>query len=207
MLQFFSLSDLKWVVHHVVFSLKISKNFAAVLTLPILTLPKVYHGEVIRNLHLVCVRACMCVGESAWVTFTLQNLVFSPRLQMTSCKRSRILMKTLIMAWDISHYIRCNAASSSWRFVGGFSKLRTLLPIMFHTCSMGFKSIIKIVSISLWTKLYRACPRVWRWNINTRKNLVTLSPPGMTAIRYVKEILRLHVIPMRHRVGRNFILM
>ena len=33
MLQFFSLSDLKWIAHHVVFSLKISKNFAAVLAL------------------------------------------------------------------------------------------------------------------------------------------------------------------------------
>ena len=81
-----------------------------------------------------CACVSVCVGGCTWVTFTLQNLVFPPRLQMTSCKRSRILMKTLIMAWDISHYIRCNAASSSWKFVGGLSKLRTLLLITHMRC-------------------------------------------------------------------------
>lgn len=29
----------------------------------------------------------------------------------------------------------------------------------------------------------------------------------MTAIRYVEEILRLHVIPMRRQMGYNFVLM
>ncbi|KMQ91674.1 transposable element tc1 transposase [Lasius niger] len=40
-----------------------------------------------------------------------------------------------------------------------------------------------------------------------RTNLVTLPPPRMTAVRYVEEVLRLHVIPMHRRMGRNFILM
>ena len=40
-----------------------------------------------------------------------------------------------------------------------------------------------------------------------RTNLVILPPPGVTAVRYVEEILRLHVIPMRRQMGQNFISM
>jgi len=41
------------------------------------------------------------------------------------------------------------------------------------------------------------------WNIDAQSS----SLPGITAERYVEEILRLHIIPMRHQTGCNFILM
>jgi len=62
----------------------------------------------------------------------------------------------------------------------------------------------------------RACVRgfnggsimVWGGiTLNHRTYLVILPAPGMTAVRYVEEILQPHVLPMSRRIGRNFILM
>lgn len=44
-------------------------------------------------------------------------------------------------------------------------------------------------------------------SIRGRTNLVTVPPPGMTAVRSIAETLRPHVILMRRQMGRNFILM
>jgi len=43
--------------------------------------------------------------------------------------------------------------------------------------------------------------------VHERTNLVTVPPPGMTAVHYVDEILHNYVIPMRRQIGRNFMLM
>ena len=40
-----------------------------------------------------------------------------------------------------------------------------------------------------------------------RTDLVIMPPPGMTAVRYIDEVLRPHVVPMSQQMGRNFILM
>lgn len=42
---------------------------------------------------------------------------------------------------------------------------------------------------------------------NQRTDLVVLPAPGMTAVRYVEEILRPHVLPMSRRIGRSFFFM
>lgn len=44
-------------------------------------------------------------------------------------------------------------------------------------------------------------------SINGRTELVLVPPPGLNAQRYVDEILRPHVLPVRRRVGRAFSLM
>ncbi|EFN72429.1 hypothetical protein EAG_00034, partial [Camponotus floridanus] len=44
-------------------------------------------------------------------------------------------------------------------------------------------------------------------SMHERTNLVIIPPPGLTGERYVQEILRPHIIPMRRRMRRNFILM
>lgn len=44
-------------------------------------------------------------------------------------------------------------------------------------------------------------------SMNHRSDLVIIPPPGLTAGRYLNEVLRPHVIPMRRQMGRNFILM
>jgi transposase len=49
---------------------------------------------------------------------------------------------------------------------------------------------------------------VWAGITTTqRTNLVVIPPPGMTAVRYINEILRPHVLPFRERIGDQFILM
>jgi len=44
-------------------------------------------------------------------------------------------------------------------------------------------------------------------SMNHRTDLVILQPPGFTAVRYINEVLRPCVIPMRRRIGHDFILM
>lgn len=44
-------------------------------------------------------------------------------------------------------------------------------------------------------------------SINGRTDLVVVPPPGMNAQRYIDEILRPHVLPLRERHGGRFILM
>lgn len=41
----------------------------------------------------------------------------------------------------------------------------------------------------------------------SRTLLVVIPSPGLTARRYVNEILRLYVLPFRNHVGNRFILM
>ena len=43
--------------------------------------------------------------------------------------------------------------------------------------------------------------------MNHRSDLVIIPAPGLTAGRYLNEVLRPHVIPMRRQMSRNFILM
>ncbi|KAF2880860.1 hypothetical protein ILUMI_25315 [Ignelater luminosus] len=40
-----------------------------------------------------------------------------------------------------------------------------------------------------------------------RTDLVIIPRPGMTALRYIREVLRPHVLPMRRRMGRRFVFM
>lgn len=42
---------------------------------------------------------------------------------------------------------------------------------------------------------------------NGRTDLVVLPPPGMTSVRYVREIVEPHVLPYKRRIGRNFVFM
>jgi len=44
-------------------------------------------------------------------------------------------------------------------------------------------------------------------SMNHRTDLVILQPPGFTTVCYINEVLRPCVIPMRRRIGRDFILM
>jgi len=49
-----------------------------------------------------------------------------------------------------------------------------------------------------------------RWgriSMNYRTDLMILQLPGFTAVRYINKVLRPCVIPMRRRIGRDFILM
>ncbi|KMQ83713.1 transposable element tc3 transposase [Lasius niger] len=46
-----------------------------------------------------------------------------------------------------------------------------------------------------------------RDHYNPMGDLVVMLPPGMTAVRYINEILRPHVLPFRERIGDQFILM
>jgi len=49
---------------------------------------------------------------------------------------------------------------------------------------------------------------VWAGITTTqRSNLVIMPPPGMTAARYINEILRPQVLPFRERIGEHFMLM
>lgn len=42
---------------------------------------------------------------------------------------------------------------------------------------------------------------------NGRTELVIQPPPGVTAIRYIDEVLRPHILPVGRRIGRNFVFM
>lgn len=44
-------------------------------------------------------------------------------------------------------------------------------------------------------------------SMHRRTDLVILPFPGVTAVRYIEEVLRPHVLPMRCQRGRNFLLM
>lgn len=44
-------------------------------------------------------------------------------------------------------------------------------------------------------------------SMTQRTDLVTIPPPGLTAARYINEVLQPHILPFRQRIGDQFILM